>query len=142
MFRLIAIEVLNPQSIEMVESPRYKSVHKILSLDAEDVQNHKTSKFYYFHKGYSCENGQTTVHQPAETLDDCFFTNSGVRISVSSIVGENGMGKSSLIELFFRLINNVAFALKGGIDKGVSYNLLFVPDVYGRGYFEDSDGSF
>lgn len=142
MFKLIAIEVLKPLSEEMVESRRYKSIHKILSFTKEDLHTEVTSKIYYFHKGYVCENGRAGISNPDQITDNTFYTSSGTRISFSAIVGENGMGKSSLLELFFRLINNTAYACKSGIEKGVSYNLLFVPDVYATAYFEDSNGQY
>lgn len=142
MFKLIAIEVLKPLSEEMVESRRYKSIHKILSFTKENLHTEVTSKIYYFHKGYVCENGRTGISNPDQVTDNTFYTGNGIRISFSAVVGENGMGKSSLLELFFRLINNTAYACKSGIEKGVSYNLLFVPDVYATAYFEDSNGQY
>ena len=142
MFKLIAIEVLKPLDEEVVERRRYKSVHKILSFTKEDMAKDTKSRIYYLHKGYKCECGQTHVEVHNLITDNAFYTAEGTRICFSAVVGENGMGKSSILELFFRLVNNAAFACKVGIDKGVSYNLLFVPDVYATAYFEDTDGSF
>lgn len=142
MFKLIAIEVLKPLEEEVVERRRYKSVHKILSFTKEDMAKDTMSRIYYLHKGYKCEGGQTHIDDQNLITDNAFYTAEGTRICFSAVVGENGMGKSSILELFFRLVNNAAYACKVGIDKGVSYNLLFVPDVYATAYFEDTDGSF
>lgn len=142
MFKLLAIEVLKPHEEDVVERRRYKSIHKILSFTKEDIARDIDSHIYYFHKGYSCEGGLTHIEDRNLIVDNAFYTTAGTRISFSAVVGENGMGKSSILELFFRLINNAAYACKVGIDKGVSYNLLFVPDVYATAYFEDTDGSF
>lgn len=142
MFKLIAIEVLKPLEEDVVERRRYKSVHKILSFTKDDIAKDIKSRIYYLHKGYKCEGGQTHVEDHNLITDNAFYTAEGTRICFSAVVGENGMGKSSILELFFRLVNNAAFACKVGIDKGVSYNLLFVPDVYATAYFEDTDGSF
>lgn len=142
MFKLIAIEVLKPLEEEVVERRRYKSVHKILSFTKEDIAKDIKSRIYYLHKGYKCEGGQTHVEDHNSITDNAFYTAEGTRICFSAVVGENGMGKSSILELFFRLVNNAAYACKVGIDKGVSYSLLFVPDVYATAYFEDTDGSF
>lgn len=142
MFKLIAIEVLKPLEEEVVERRRYKSVHKILSFTKEDMAKDTKSRIYYLHKGYRCEGGQTHIEDHNLITDNTFYTSEGTRICFSAVVGENGMGKSSILELFFRLVNNTAYACKVGIDKGVSYNLLFVPDVYATAYFEDTDGSF
>lgn len=142
MFKLIAMEVLKPLEEEVVERTRYKSIHKILSFTKEDVAKEIKSRTYYFHKGYKCEGGQTQIENVNLITDNTFYTPEGTRICFSAVVGENGMGKSSILELFFRLVNNAAYACKAGIDKGVSYSLLFVPDVYATAYFEDTDGSF
>lgn len=142
MFKLLAIELLKPLEEEVVERRRYKSIHKILSFTKDDIAKDIMSRIYYFHKGYKCEGGQTRIEDQNKITDNTFYTAEGTRINFSAVVGENGMGKSSILELFFRLVNNAAYACKVGIDKGVSYNLLFVPDVYATAYFEDTDGSF
>lgn len=142
MFKLIAIEVLKPLEVEVVERRRYKSIHKILSFTKEDLEKDIKSRIYYLHEGYKCEDGRTRIEDQNQVIDNAFYTANGTRISFSAVVGENGMGKSSILELFFRLVNNAAYACKVGIDKGVSYNLLFVPDVYATAYFEDTDGTF
>lgn len=142
MFKLIAIEVLKPLEEEVVERIRYKSIHKILSFTKEDIAKEIKSRIYYFHKGYKCAGGLTQIENMNLITDNTFYTPEGTRICFSAVVGENGMGKSSILELFFRLVNNAAYACKAGIDKGVSYSLLFVPDVYATAYFEDTDGSF
>lgn len=63
-------------------------------------------------------------------------------INISAVVGENGMGKSSLVELMIRLINNVVYALKIGLEKFGDYSLRFVGDIYACMKFETDDGCF
>ena len=99
------------------------------------------SRIYYFHDGYKCENSHTKIIAKTAT-PDTFYSNDGLNISFTAIVGENGMGKSTILEIFFRLMNNVSCALRSGIDSSTANWLIFVPDLYARAYFEDSDGSF
>ena len=106
MFKLIAIEVLKPLEKEVVERRRYKSVHKILSFTKEDMAKDTKSRIYYLHKGYKCEGGQTHVENHNLITDNAFYTAEGTRICFSAVVGENGMGKSSNVALFYRLDNN------------------------------------
>lgn len=68
-----------------------------------------------------------------------FFTESLPHVSISAIVGENGMGKSSLLELMLRIVNNAAYAMRGGLDRRSSYHPRYVRDVYATLTFEDID---
>lgn len=73
---------------------RHASVMKVL----------KEDKWYWLARGYKMEND--IMVETGEGFPSDFYSGNGPHISLSAIVGENGMGKSSLLELFFRLINN------------------------------------
>ena len=76
-----------------------------------------------------------------EGLSNDFYSGIGPYISISAIVGENGMGKSSLLELFFRLINNVSYALRDALQVQ-RYALHFVRDIYARAWMQDDEGIY
>ena len=63
-----------------------------------------------------------------------------IKVNICAIVGKNGSGKSSLLELMLRLLNNTAYALKEGIDNNGSYDLHFVDGIFARLYLERPDG--
>lgn len=50
----------------------------------------------------------------ASKIPDNFF---GTNISIQAIVGVNGSGKSSILEMIYRLINNFSFMLELGMHK-------------------------
>lgn len=103
---------------------RYDSTMKVL----------KPNKTFWFYKGYIKDENGDYSRTKNVTVDD-FFTCGNTNVSICSIVGENGTGKSSLLELYFRLINNASFALKDGLPVQ-KFSLCFVRDVYAKLVFE------
>lgn len=144
MFRIIGIETLSPPENEYkttdgmereqkmtisIRKARYHSVMKVL----------KPNQTYWFYGGYEKTEEGSFYRLPSATPDN-FFQCGNVNVSVSAIVAENGMGKSSLFELCFRIINNVAYALRDGLT-GHKSHLCFVRDIYARVIYE-YDGTF
>lgn len=77
------------------------------------------NEFYYLCNDYRIENDGAKIvlaSNNLKPLDDDFFwiddNHTGPRINLSAIVGMNGVGKSSLVEVFLRLINNFSIQYK------------------------------
>lgn len=105
---------------------RHDSVMKVLYRDP----------WFWLEKDYANENGKIVCK--GNILPDDFFSNGVPYITISAIVGENGMGKSSLLELLYRLINYTTYALKEGLDAQ-KYTLHFVRDIYAKVWFKDDE---
>lgn len=152
MFRIIGLETLSADSspvgygllnlpdfaepyrkeLEGGKKARYQSVMRVL-------QAHNAPQVYMFCKDYEIKDGRIRRKQNSVFLDD-FFNMGGININVCAIVGENGSGKSTIIELILRLLNNVAYAMSPCIDNNMSYELHFAECVFARLYFEDTKG--
>ena len=61
-------------------------------------------------------------------------------VNVSVVVGKNGTGKSSLLDILFRLINNLAYTVLNRVDVKKSASLKYADGMHARLYFE-VDGS-
>ena len=72
------------------------------------------------------------------TLSSTFYNAQTPLVSVSAIVGENGQGKSSLIELMLRLINNMAYALRPAYAQANRSHPRFIRGVYAEFSFEQN----
>lgn len=96
----------------------YRSIHKGL----------KSFEPYVFYSDYVIEGGSVRriAHNPA--LDSLY----GDRVDVCAIVGENGSGKSSFMELVIRLLNNAFYALSPAFrdeqtdDEILTHSILYV----------------
>ena len=71
----------------------------------------------------------------ANKLPDNFFSSApdGPRISVSAIVGKNGCGKSTLVDIMLRLLNNLSYLLYLSENRGATFS--FIKGVRASLYF-------
>lgn len=117
MFRVQYVKTLKPERPSDVG--RYENIVRVL----------KEEKTYHF-------------YQPNSVLPNDFWSKGDPEVNVCAVVGENGSGKSSLIELMLRLMNNTAYALKNGIATSNSNKPRFVRDVFAELGFETVEGHY
>ncbi len=93
-FTLIGIEILNDCS---------KNLRKVLQPDV----------VYFFNNNYAQSASGEIVRKSPGIPGDFFFTNDcrgeNLAINISCVVGKNGDGKSSIVELMIRILNNFAY---------------------------------
>lgn len=97
-------------------------------------------KMYYFLEGFSVLEDRILISKERfnKSVHDYYNNsgNSGPHVIVSAIVGENGAGKSSLIEYEMRLINNFSTALFGEYAKVNGWpHLHYINGVDGELYY-------
>lgn len=115
---------------------------RVLSADSVGKRKLQVGKFYYFLSGFAIqENGYIHIEEMRlhedRLYNDYFVGNkSNPTISVFAIVGENGSGKSSVIEFCIRLINNFAATTIGEYEVNVGDNHLhYIDGIKGELYY-------
>ena len=115
---------------------------RVTSIESVGKRKLIPNKYYYFYQGYSIKESKIivdkTLFAPIE-LYNGYFNNLKKKtpaISFSAIVGENGSGKSSIIEFALRLINNFAATTIGEYKVNPSTtHLHFVDGVFGELFY-------
>lgn len=90
-------------------------------------------KIYYFFQGYKINGGTLTIESDRDSIDkiyDDYYTDLAGKphVQICAIVGQNGAGKSSIIEFMLRLINNFAAATIGELSSNPAADHLHYID--------------
>lgn len=118
---------------------------KIIAIKALDecsdkiVKNIEKNKHYYFEKCVKVEKNKISYY-PELNHDLYSFKSenkSSIKVNITAIVGKNGSGKSSLIELLFGIINNISYSKRISLKthglkfiSGLSAELIYVNSGY------------
>lgn len=88
--------------------------------------------YYSLNDAYEYKNGKVALK--GDALSEDFF---GKNISISAIVGKNGTGKSSLVEIIFRMISNLWYNIgKDNLESNTKlHKSNFIKDVVADLYF-------
>lgn len=95
-------------------------------------------EIYYFYQGYKIVDDDTIEIRNDILLPPAFFVNDGINISVHAIVGKNGSGKSAIIELLMRVINNLSY-IHNGAELGENQGVVTILEVAANLYFQIGD---
>ena len=127
-----------------LEGPEMENVFYIFAVQVNSELSTGKKKLtfgkpYYLLDGFKIYENKIVVNKDRykKTVYDYYMAgHSSPHITISSIVGENGAGKSSLIEFEMRLINNFSTILFGESAKVAGWpHLHFIDGVYGELYY-------
>lgn len=123
-FKIIGLKPITPPKIDEIYY-------------AQDIQKGLMgiNDWLYIFKGFKVENNNSAIFiSDKETKRDySLYDSSNLKISVGAIVGRNGAGKSSFVELMVRIINNLSAVLLGErFNFAKAEHLHYIDHVYGE----------
>lgn len=127
-FKIIGIKAIHPRLDEFPDNnPRHyervEAIQKVL---------YDTDKWFYFYKGITISENNSQVRMTREAKKDySLYDTDELKISLCAIVGRNGAGKNSMVELLVRTINNLATVMLGeGYNFSAAEHLHFIDYVF------------
>lgn len=97
------------------------------------------TEWFYFNKGFKMVEGENGAVEKVTVEEDAFDSNkylysrsdNGLNVSVSAIVGQNGTGKSTIVDTVIRLLNNLSAAIIGeDFVYSSAQHLHYIDNVY------------
>lgn len=127
-FKIIGIKAVYPKWNEFPDnSPKHyekvEAIQKVL---------YQTNEWFYFYEGITIAEDNTQVEMSSEAKKDfSLYDTDNLKIRLCAIVGKNGAGKSSIVELLVRTINNLAATMLGeGYNFSAAEHLHFIDYVF------------
>lgn len=128
---------------EMINEPTYDDVLfrkanfaligiQILNGCKEHIRKRLSEEWYLFNDWYEVFEGKLHVKENHEFVRNLY----GGNISISAIVGKNGSGKSSVMELVYRIANNLSVCMTQGSSFAAAEKLQYIDGVCAVLYYE------
>lgn len=135
MFSINCLEITVPKNTWKENKSLYKNL-----VTKNDyllfLKKHRTmagfKKRFFFNDFYKKEQYGDLEINPNRALPENFF---GKNINVQAIVGKNGSGKSSLMDLMYMAINNFSYMFERGNERNGAEDLFYVKDLHLNLYF-------
>lgn len=134
-FSINCLEITASKEIVKQNGSIYKNLLTCKDFESTGFRLPKRFFFNDYYKREPDAKGMLVPNTKEARLDtDLFF---GKNINIQAIVGMNGCGKSSLLDLMYMAINNFAFMYERGKDRIRAQKLFFVENLFVNLYFSN-----
>lgn len=123
-FKIIGLRPTSPFEEDFESCVRAQNIHKAL-VGRDEWLN--------IHSGYKVSEDYKSIQLSSlkQRLDFSIYDTDNLKITIGAIIGRNGAGKSSFVELLVRVINNLTATLLGeGYNFAKAEHLHFIDKVY------------
>lgn len=135
--------ILGYRCLEMNPSDysAYNNKHYVDCMQKSLKDNHEWIMFFQ-HVAVSKEFDGFVISD-AMFEDEAIYGNEDLAVSVCAIVGQNGSGKSTILDMMLRVLNNTAASLVGeNMLYSAAEHLHYIENVYGAILFLQDDNVF
>lgn len=136
-FSINCLEITASKDIVETNGNIYKNL-----LTAEDFSKSSLPKRFFFNDFYEkefAESGNLILQKKRKSYPNSFF---GDKINIQAIVGKNGSGKTSVLDLMYMAINNFSYMFERGNDRPGAADLYYVKNLYLNIYFTIENNPF
>ena len=137
-FSINCLEITAPKEIVIENKNIYKNLLTVEEFDERGFSLPKRFFFNDFYKRKPNKSGKL-VKNNTKTNPEYFF---GQNINIQAIVGKNGSGKSSLLDLIYMAVNNFAYMFERGVSRTHAANLFYVEHVCVNIYYSLGDQEY
>lgn len=144
-FRLIAINPITPEYVDeetlvKVQAMQKKIFGKGWMYFGQGYKLEDASEYYTYEGGPGTLFGYKLYVDNLPDYDRALYDQNDLCVSINAIVGANGSGKSSTVDMILRILNNFSVAAMGETKNApASEHLYFIENVYGSIVYQEGD---
>ncbi len=117
------------------------AVKPLINCDKKFLKVLTIDEPYYLCTNFSIANDRIVVNNANSIPKDLYTLESGLKINISAIVGKNGSGKSTIVELMYAVIFN-ASCVTGILSENSNKQILPEHNLFVSLYYQKGEGFY